>query len=238
MDSLQLTTTTKYATLKEGEAALSLFAQQKGFEIKRGKLKRDKTTAKEIRKVPLECIHVGVYKEKGSMMRKTSTRLTNCTWKGALVRKVINGVMVWEWVPPETDSHYGHDLSPANLPAYPKTRTLTDLQKELVKSMTSSGIKSRDIRATLLEEYPELTATSKDIYNEKQRHRREELNGDRPVEAFMKHLANDDVVHRVQIDDLQHITHLLIVPKATMSIAKDFSANAVFVLDCTYKTNR
>jgi len=104
--------------------------------------------------------------------------------------------------------------------------------------MSGAGIRTKDIRAALLVEDPNLKTTARDIYNQKQKFRREALNGDTAVEAFMKELKEDDVFHKVKADGMGRITHLHIVPKASLSVAREFSANLVFLLDCTYKTNR
>lgn len=70
-------------------------------------------------------------------------------------------------------------------------------------------------------------------------HRRNSaLNGRRPIEALLARFQEDDIFHRLLTNDSGGLRCLFFAPKTGISVATDFSKNAVFIMDSTHKTNK
>ena len=102
--------------------------------------------------------------------------------------------------------------------------------------MTLSGIPPRQIISSLRQKNPNLPVNSRTIYNLKAKLRKDDLGNQSLVCALLKELENGGFSHDVDHDSKGRITRLFIIHPLSLKLARIFSN--VFVMDCTYKTNK
>lgn len=66
--------------------------------------------------------------------------------------------------------------------------------------------------------------------------RKENMNNRSMVSALFEELAKVGFIYDILHNDIGHITYLFIIHPLSIKLAKVFSA--IFVMDCTYKTNK
>ncbi|XP_050365479.1 protein FAR-RED ELONGATED HYPOCOTYL 3-like [Argentina anserina] len=92
------------------------------------------------------------------------------------------------------------------------------------------------ILSSLRQKNPNLLAVSKTVYNKTAKYRREILGGRSVIQALLDELGNAGFIHNLKCDDSGHLTHLFFAHPTSIELTKNFSN--VFVMDCTYKTNK
>ncbi|XP_078176422.1 uncharacterized protein LOC144569822 [Carex rostrata] len=102
--------------------------------------------------------------------------------------------------------------------------------------MTQSGIPPRQILSSLRQKNPKLKAISTTVYNVKAKIRREKLGGRTMIQALFKELGEGGFEFDVLHDEGDTLTHLFFIHPMSITLVKNFSS--VFIMDCTYKTNR
>ena len=100
---------------------------------------------------------------------------------------------------------------------------------------TAAGIAPKQIIASMKAENPDIHANTKVIYNLKTRIRAAYLDGRTSVQALLDFLAEKSytVAYRTENGKL---THLFLAHPQSVKMAKLFPS--MFLLDCTYKTNK
>ena len=166
----------------------------------------------------------------GSKRRKTSTRQVGCPFQVYGARRSDG---TWELkVRNPQHTHEANDLI-----AHPHARKLLPEQKAEIARLSSLNVTPQAIEAILRDEHPTALFTRRDIYNVRMAARIKQLEGRTPVERLMERLQNEgNWEHRLQCDSGGHITFLMFAHKRSIEYANKY--NRVFLLDCTYKTNR
>ncbi|XP_042754370.2 uncharacterized protein LOC111901587 [Lactuca sativa] len=102
--------------------------------------------------------------------------------------------------------------------------------------MTKAGIPPRQIFSSLRQKTPNLPAISRTIYNVKKKIRKENL-GNRPmINALFEELEEGGFTYDISHNSEEHISRLFIAHPLSIKLVKAFSN--IFVMDCTYKTNK
>jgi hypothetical protein len=97
---------------------------------------------------------------------------------------------------------------------------------------TRRRIRAKAILGTLRESVSECRVISRDIYSLRFKVKHDFLAGRRPFEALLDLLKEKEIIHAFQYDLSRNLTHLFIIPESSLDIAKDFSENQIFLLDC------
>ena len=112
---------------------------------------------------------------------------------------------------------------------------LSQSQKDLVKSMTRTGAKPRYILKHLHSQDPNCAAGSKTIYNQVQKMKNDDMEGRSIVQEVFK-LANKENTFIRYTSSKNAIENIFWTPNVSRRLANTF--HTVFMIDCTYKTNR
>lgn len=130
---------------------------------------------------------------------------------------------------------HSHDPS-TDISGHPSFRKLEPDNIQIVKEMTLSGIPPRQILSSLRQQNPNIPATSRTIYNVKKKIRKDTLGGRSEINVLFEEFEKGGFLHDVKHDSQGRITHLFMAHPLSVKLAKSFSN--IFVMDCTYKTNR
>ncbi|KAL3500695.1 hypothetical protein ACH5RR_039788 [Cinchona calisaya] len=102
--------------------------------------------------------------------------------------------------------------------------------------MLMAGIAPRQILISLQKSNPKLQAISRTIYNAKAKVQRESLKGRTIMQALFDEFGESGFVFDVVHENEGHLTYLFFVHPYSIMLTK--SCSTVFVMDCTYKTNK
>nr|KAJ0190011.1 hypothetical protein LSAT_V11C800449890 [Lactuca sativa] len=123
-----------------------------------------------------------------------------------------------------------------DISGHPSFRQLSPTDVQIVKNMTLSGIPPRQILSSLRQANPNLPAVSQTIYNLKAKICKENLGNRSMVSALFEEFEKEGFIYDILHNSIGHITHLFIVHPLSIKLAKSFSN--IFIMDCTYKTNK
>ena len=130
-----------------------------------------------------------------------------------------------------------HNHEPSiDMSGHPYCRRFTQGEALQVKQMSRAGIKPRQILSSLRQTNPELLAVSRNVYSKTAQFRRESLDGRSVIQALLDELGGAGFSHNVKYDHNGHLTHLFFAHPTSIQLTKNYSN--VFVMDCTYKTNK
>ena len=115
-------------------------------------------------------------------------------------------------------------------------RKLSDSEKAAVRSMSADGVPVAAIRSTLQSQFLNNRSTRKDIHNEISRSREEFLDGRQPIVALYQALLEKNWFLRILTDASGSIVNLFAAHPESVALARRFPS--VYLIDCTYKTNR
>lgn len=118
---------------------------------------------------------------------------------------------------------------------HPSYRRLKPDDVQRVKDMTLSGIPPRQIISSLRQQTPNLSATSRTMYNVKAKLKKDALGDRSMIGALFEEFEKGGFLYDVLNDQQGRITNLFIAHPLSIRLAKLFSNT--FVMDCTYKTN-
>lgn len=113
------------------------------------------------------------------------------------------------------------------------------LSKEVVlsiKEMTRSRILPCQILSSLRQRNPKLQAVSRTIYNMKAKLHEDNLAGRTMIQALFEEFRQGDFTFNVAHNQDGHLTHLFFAHPFSIMLTRSYSN--VFVMDCTYKTNK
>lgn len=131
------------------------------------------------------------------------------------------------------DEH-NHEIS-GDLSGHSFALRLEPSEQLMVRDMTSAGV-TPSILSTLKRQCDNQLATRRDVYNQVAAARVEILAGRSPIQALMETLRDGPFEFASDFDDQGHVTRLFFSHTQSLQLAQRFSN--VFLLDCTYKTNR
>lgn len=123
-----------------------------------------------------------------------------------------------------------------NMIGHPTARRLTEEQLQKILDLSETGSKPRDILALIRRQRPNALVTSKNIYNARDALRRKKLGNSTPLEFLLKTLQQNARKYIFKQDLEGRILFFMFAYTESIRYANKY--NRVFVLDCTYKTNR
>ncbi|KAL5704010.1 hypothetical protein ACHQM5_022490 [Ranunculus cassubicifolius] len=185
--------------------------------------------------VTIGCDRGGTYRNRMNTSmedrkRKTSSRLIDCPFR-------IKGIKVdgGSWVIQTKNGTHNHEAS-RDMAGHPSACHLSNEEILRVNEMSKSGATPSQALTSLVQANPELKATNKTIYNVKAKIRKEELAGRTPIQALMDELSTGGFKYDYKRDADNRLTHLFFSHPSSITLSRSYPN--VFVMDCTYKTNR
>ncbi|KAN0075872.1 hypothetical protein V8E54_007142 [Elaphomyces granulatus] len=142
--------------------AIRMWAQERGYGIKKRRTKEDKKGS--VRRRDIECDRSGVHNVVNPCRPQTVTRRTDCPFKVKLLRQVDgdNGAS-WRIVVVNPSHNHDASLDPR---VHLCHRKRSRQQLDQIKALTTVGQPGRVILTTLLQENPGTMLVPRDIYNE------------------------------------------------------------------------
>ena len=131
--------------------------------------------------------------------------------------------------------YHNHPLAKKGGEGHSIAAQLTQSQKDLVKAMARAGAKPRYILKHLQSQDPQCAATSKTIYNHVQQIKIDDMEGRSIVQEVFK-LADKEKTFIRHTSSDNAIESIFWSPNSSRRLANTF--HTVFMIDCTYKTNR
>ncbi|KAG5551462.1 hypothetical protein RHGRI_009772 [Rhododendron griersonianum] len=218
----------KFESREELMDTLRQFFAMQGYAIS------IKTSTKG-RYITLGCDRGGCYRNKWHVpmerrQRNTATRLINCPFE-IRCKRLDDGF----WVLEVKNGSHNHEPS-SDMAGHPSFRRFSKEEIMTIEELTRSGVPPRQILSSLRLRNKKLQAVSRTIYNMKNKLRRENLAGRTTIQALFDELCEGDFTFQVAYDQNGCLTHLFIAHPLSITLTKSYTT--VFVMDCTYKTNR
>ncbi|KAH6581272.1 hypothetical protein BASA50_004357 [Batrachochytrium salamandrivorans] len=135
----------------------------------------------------------------------------------------------------KTNLFHNHPITD-NLGGISTAQALTKEEKAIVRDLASSGTGAAPTLAYLRDKTGNQWTTRKEIYNEKMVARTEFLDGRSPIQALYDEICSGDFIFNVMVDSNGALSGLFFCHEKSAELARRF--NIVFIMDCTYKTNR
>ena len=188
------------------------------------------------RNITLGCDRGGIYHDRinaldGAKRRKTSTKRIGCPFR--LYGKKLASNQWQIQVRNPTHNHKADD----NMIGHPiaRRRQLTEDQNQTIQHLSDIGSKPQYILG-LIRKDPNILIKPRDIYNIRIESRRKRLGNSTPLEFLRETLQNNDWRYAFKQDTEGHILFFMFAHPESIRYANQY--NRVFLLDCTYKTNR
>ena len=217
---------------------LQTFARENGFAVIRRQASNYRDFGDGVKKASrytICCDRDSIRASESVGLRQTATQKINCPWRGiAAARKDDD----WKWTFRHWDGEHNHGPS-ADISAHSAHRKLTDAQKEIVKNASRHpAIPARAVAALAREAEPGSVLKQKDVDNQRQRFRLDELNGRTPTQTFLHILETGGALYRVKFaeDDPDRVLGLFWTFQECQEKWRRFPE--ALSLDNTYKTNR
>lgn len=193
------------------------------------------------RSIYLQCDRGGIFKDRinaapGEKRKKGATKQMDCPLKiYAICPK--KGPNAGRWLVKDKDLQHNHDLC-EDLIGHPAARrhSLKPEQRDLIERLLNYGVAPHRIMSILHAESPDNLIISEDIYNLRKAFNREKLNGRTQMEYLQEQLVKEEWLYKFRVDKENYMEFFIFAHPDSIAYAKRY--NIVFVLDCTYKTNR
>lgn len=187
------------------------------------------------RNVTLGCDRGGTYHDRvnapeGMKRRLTSTRRIGCPFR--IYGKKFSDDK-WELQVQNPTHNHTADNS---MIGHPAARKLTEEQLQDILHMSEIGSRPRDILAMIRRQYPNALVSSRDIYNARSALQRQKLGNNTPIGFLQTTLQENSWKYAIKQDNEGHVLFFMFAHPESIKYANLY--NRVFVLDCTYKTNR
>lgn len=133
-----------------------------------------------------------------------------------------------------------HNHEPFDDPsAFPELRELSDLDKELIRDNSITGVPTHATTAQFRALFPSKKVIPRDIYNHVAKAKRQLRKGMPPPKALIEQLKREKAAGLVyfhhELDGNGHIARLFIADRRSI---KYFNVNPdVLMMDCTYKAS-
>jgi hypothetical protein len=236
---------THWDEVREAIAAARAAAQLHGFVlvIRRSRKNLQGINPNEILTVDMECRQATTSHPDrvGAGLRQVSTMRCDCPYKVNIRSYLIQGVR-WYQIAPQPHPYNVHNHDFEDVRGFAIARRLTEEQLAHVVTLLDVGTPPRQVIRSLQQSFPEAMAIKRDIYNASARLRRQELVGRTSIEALIDSLVSGNKSdpnywdHRLQVDELNQVSHLFIACKR--DVVKNRRFSKVIHMDSTYKTNR
>ncbi|XP_077246031.1 protein FAR1-RELATED SEQUENCE 5-like [Tasmannia lanceolata] len=135
-----------------------------------------------------------------------------------------------------TTSHDHNHKAFEDISGHPSSRRFSKEDILRIKEVTIAGIQPHQILTSLRQGNPQLLAISRDVYNCISKIRRDILAGRTAIQALLDELADGGFHYNAKNDEEGRLTHLFFAHPKSITLSKNYSN--VFVMDCTYKTNK
>lgn len=189
------------------------------------------------RNITLGCDRGGRYHDRidaldGAKRRKTSTKRINCPFR--LYAKKLN---TGQWEIQVRDPIHNHEADD-NMIGHPlaRRRQLTEDQIQTIQHLSDTGSTPRHIISLIRKQQPNILIKPKDCYNIRDELRRKKLGNYTPLEFLRETLQDNSWRYAFKQDTEGHILFFMFAHPESIRYANQY--NRVFLLDCTYKTNR
>ncbi|KAK1447047.1 hypothetical protein CMEL01_08886, partial [Colletotrichum melonis] len=215
---------------------VNTFAKANGFGI----VKRHKYTSRtgRLMRYLFQCDRFGEPgPSKGAGIRQRRSRKCGCQWQ-VIAEAQEEGKWLLRYHSDPQHSRHNHGPS-LGASAHPSHRKLTRPVKDAIETTSRRvGIRARDIRAIVQEQFPEASFTQRDIYNARARINREKLNGYSPTAALIKLFDERGIPYIVKwaADEPNRLVGLVWTFPYCLQMWKRFPE--VISFDNTYNTNR
>ena len=183
----------------------------------------------------LGCDRGGLYHDRINALEGANRRLTTTRRIGCPFRLYGKRVLGDKWELKVRNPSHNH-IADNTMIGHPIARRLTEEQLQSILHLSEIGSRPRDILALIQRQYPNALVSSKDIYNARDALRRQKLGNNTPLEYLLKNLQEDSWKYAIKQDSEGHILFFMFAHPESIRYANLY--NRVFVLDCTYKTNR
>jgi hypothetical protein len=170
----------------------------------------------------------------GAKRRKTSTRRIGCSFRLYASRSSAKN-SDGKWRVRVRNPDHNHELED-NMIAHPAARTITQEQRATIWHLLDENIPPRQIINLIKKSDPAILITPMDIYNLRKSFLREYLAGRTPIQYLQDQLLTSQWKFAFQQYREGFITFFMFAHPKSIQYANLY--NRVFVLDCTYKTNR
>ena len=188
--------------------------------------------SKPDRKVWLACSRSGTYRKNSLVSeprkKRSGTSKNDCPY--LLIG--LNSGGVWHLIVENARHNHKPDYEDRSC----GRMRLGHEEKDAVVKMSKSGARPRHIYLTLKSNNERFCGNIRSIYNSINGQRTTYLAGREPNLAMFEEFEKKGYVYRVQTDDDNKLTHLYLAHPHSVALSNMF--NSVFLLDCTYKTNR
>lgn len=187
--------------------------------------------------VVLHCDRAGPYrhakKKKPLRRRKTGSKRCGCLYQvEGTLDKASN-----RWFARLIHGHHNHDLDDLVAHPFHRRQALTPTVRTDIERMLDAGITPRQILSSLQTKYVNIPFTKRDIYNVRHRQRKDKRHGQPAIQALIQYYKDkDDWICTYDIDESNKIRSIFITHATCVHLSQNF--DTVFLLDCTYKTNR
>ncbi|XP_077246001.1 protein FAR1-RELATED SEQUENCE 5-like [Tasmannia lanceolata] len=205
------------------------FGKTQGYIVTIKKLRRDHSLI-------LGCDRGGSYRKclkVSDSQRETSTCLIRCPFRME-GRRMPDG----SWRLKVNDGEHNHEPL-EDISCHPYSRRFSEEEILQIKEMANTGIQPRQMLIALRNGNPDHLAISRDVYNLKAKIRKKKLSGRTPIQALLDELVElvcGGFQHSFKYDEEGHLTHLFFSHPNSIALSKSYSN--VFIMDCTYKTNK
>lgn len=181
-------------------------------------------------KVWLKCDLGGTYRETGGQ-RHSASRLTNCPFQ--VVARFFKKDNIWRIILVSGEHNHGHATIATG---HSIARRLNPEEKKRVREMSENGVRVAEILNSLKSEFGNTISTAKEVHNELSIARREELCGRSPVMALYESLERESFEFSAHFNEDGSLERLIFSHKDSVKLCQRWMT--VFVMDCTYKTNK
>ncbi len=115
-------------------------------------------------------------------------------------------------------------------------RSLQAEEKRRVRELAENGVRVAETLNILKSEFGNTLTTAREIHNEVHKARMEELNGRSPIMALYQSLQKEDFNYAAHINANGALERLIFIRNDSIKMCQRWST--VFIMDCTYKTNK
>lgn len=171
------------------------------------------------------------YKAQEDKNRQTGTKRCGCPFR-------LSGIENFggTWRLSMINGNHNHSFPHYNVGRSIISR-LDKEEEEKVKEMSRAHVKPSQILVSLKDRNKENLTTLKQIYNLKQRVRREEMEGRSIMEQLLTFLNEESYIYFQRVDESTNVLNdLFFANKRAVGMLRLF--HFVLIMDCTYKTNR
>ncbi len=213
----------EFESLQQFKEKAKDWARLQGFGLS---IKRSKKS-----KIWLMCTKSGEYVPPDNASKRSSTQKTDCMFFLSAKKNKLDS----RWRLDNYDIRHNHRmLDPHELISLPVLRRFTTEDVNEVDVLSKCGVEPSSIADKFIKEGR--LVVNHDIYNAKKKIKKDLLEDKSPTEYLINRLQNGNYHSKYETDLGGRVTHLFFTHNDLISLAQTY--NKVWLIDCTYKTNR